>query len=196
MYSCIANILGCGSFNGVKETKNVLIMQIETRYTQRETWLSKLRIDMHGRSLVEIQTDRQISLSGHLEVSVWEWGCSPLTLEMTMPAALRMSTELRLWCLLMTAFRTQSSWPRRSWTAWWRQSWCPGGRTRVTEQTTLPRSDRDMIQRGTGSTRDIPTGPSTTRTILQSCCQPHSLFSLDKCRTTFKSHTTSTSAKS
>lgn len=46
----------------------------------------------------------------------------PLTLAMTAPAAPRMSTELRVWCLLMTALSTQSKSVRRSCTSGWRFS--------------------------------------------------------------------------
>lgn len=56
-------------------------------------------------------------------------GGSPLTVAITVPAVLRMSTELSRWCLPMMAFRTRSSSPRRSWAAWWRHSWCSGRAT-------------------------------------------------------------------
>lgn len=58
----------------------------------------------------ESYEDEHLGGAGHLG--------SPLTVAMTVPAVLRISTELRLWCLLIMAFRTRSSSPRRSWTAW------------------------------------------------------------------------------
>lgn len=46
----------------------------------------------------------------------------PLTLAMTVPAAPRMSTEFRVWCLPMTALRTRSNSAKRSCTISWRSS--------------------------------------------------------------------------
>lgn len=46
----------------------------------------------------------------------------PFTLAMTVPAAPRMSTELRVWCLLMMALRTRSNSAKRSCTRHWRPS--------------------------------------------------------------------------
>lgn len=52
--------------------------------------------------------------------SVWhDW---PLTLAITIPAAPKMSTELRVWCLPITAFSTRSSSAKRSCTTAWRSS--------------------------------------------------------------------------
>jgi len=47
----------------------------------------------------------------------------PFTFAITVPAALRISTEFRLWCLFITAFKTRSKSPRRSCTTWCRPSW-------------------------------------------------------------------------
>lgn len=43
----------------------------------------------------------------------------PLTLAMTIPAAPRMSDELRVWCLPMTALSTRTRSDRRSCTTFW-----------------------------------------------------------------------------
>ena len=52
----------------------------------------------------------------------------PLTLAMTVPAAPRMSTELRVWCLPMTALRTRSNSAKRSCTTSWSSSRFSGKR--------------------------------------------------------------------
>lgn len=46
----------------------------------------------------------------------------PLTLAITIPAAPRMSDELRVWCLPMTALSTRTRSDRRSCTTLWRSS--------------------------------------------------------------------------
>lgn len=47
----------------------------------------------------------------------------PFTFAIIVPAALRISTEFRVWCLFITAFKTRSNSPRRSCTTWCRPSW-------------------------------------------------------------------------
>ncbi len=64
------------------------------------------------------------STLGHIKVRGGEWdNAVPLIFAMRVPAALRISTEFREWCLEITAFNTRNSSPRRSWTTWCRQSW-------------------------------------------------------------------------
>jgi len=60
----------------------------------------------------------------NIKVEGGEWDNSlPLTFAIRVPAALRISTEFKEWCLEITAFNTRSSSPKRSWTTWCRQFW-------------------------------------------------------------------------